>query len=471
MGIIRFTPYGWRGRYDEDFTEDSVIRITTALGKVWAERTPGSSVLIGYDGRYSSESFALLAGKVLAESGLRAIVSTDICPLPALAWSAAHTEACAGALMVSASEESSEYGGLIVRGTDGGPISELFARRVERLVGTEAVYPESEISRADFVAPYLKDLCDFVDLDKISNAHLRLVVDPMYGAASGYLFRALEAIGCSVTQLHAGPQDDFGGLHPQPVEPWADECEQVVQCQKADVGLLLSGDGNRAAIVDERGRLVTPHNMIPVVLAHLVRDCGEKGRVVTTLASSMRTERLAHLLGLSTTAVPVGFSRIYGEILQKDVLMAAEEYGGICLPKHLYERDGLLVCLLVLEVLATAGCPLSQVVADITREIGPMDYIRRDIRLDAGEAQSLENVLPGLNPSQIAGRRPTSVNHADGLRLQFSDGSWCMLRPSRSGNVARVYAEAPNSSERDELLTALCELARDPQMWRNCVAQ
>ena len=470
MSIIRFTPYGWRGRYDDDFTRENVARVATALGAAWSERGLDSRVLVGYDGRRESEAFALLAAQMLTSCGLQALVSTNICPLPALAWATAHDNSCIGALMVSASEDSCEYGGIIVRGADGGPVSEAFARKVERLVKVDSNDLRPEIPRINFMRPYLEDLGHCVNLDRISDAKLRIVVDPMYGPASGHLFKVLEATGSSVTELHAGPSDDFGGLHPKPVEPWADECEQVVQCQKADIGLLVDGDGDRAAIVDEHGKLLTPHNMIPLVLAHLVRNRGKSGRVVTTLASSMRTERLAHLLGLPTTSVPVGFGRLYGEVLQGDVLMASEEYGGICVPNHLFERDGLLTCLFVLEACAVIGEPLSQIVNELIGEIGTMDYVRRDIRLDPGEAQSLGNVLPGLNPSRIAGKKPLTVNHADGLHLQFSDGSWCMLRPSRSANVVRVYAEAAVSSERDKLLNAMCELAKNPQMWRNCVA-
>ena len=192
-----------------------------------------------------------------------------------------------------------------------------------------------------------------------------------------------------------------------------------------------------------------------------------RGRVVTTLASSVRLARQAERLGLPVPTVPVGFDRIYGETLDEDVLMGAEEYGGICLPGHLCERDGMLVCLLALEMLAQTGAPLSQLVDDLADTIGHMDYTRRDIRLDAAAASSLVNILPGLNPAEVAGMKPVDVNHAEGLRLSFADGSWSMLRPSRNTTVARVYAEAPTREERDALVDAMAEIARDSRLWRS----
>ncbi len=471
MAVIRFTPYGWRGRYDEDFNEENVVRIAAGLGGAWTRRGVGGRVYVGYDGRYRGEAFALLAGSTLASFGLEVKVARGVCPLPALAWTAAHDDRCAGVLMLSASESPCEYGGIIARGANGGPVPAGILRDAERLMMADPLDARGEVERVNVMESYLADLEHLVDLGLIAKANLRVVIDPMYGAVNGHLFKLLEKAGCSVTELHGGQRDDFGGIHPAPVEPWADECEQVVTCQRANIGLVLDSDGDRATLVDERGRLVSAHNLTPLILSHLVEGRGMRGRVVTTLASSVRLARQAERLGLPVTTVPVGFDRIYGETLDEDVLMGAEEYGGICLPGHLCERDGMLVCLLALEMLAQTGAPLSQLVDDLADTIGRMDYTRRDIRLDAAAASSLVNILPGLNPVEVAGMKPVDVNHAEGLRLSFADGSWSMLRPSRNTAIARVYAEAPTREERDALVDAMTEIARDSRLWRSYGAQ
>lgn len=467
MAIIRFTPYGWRGRFDEDFNEANIVRIAAAFGGAWVRRNVGDRIYVGYDGRYRGEAFALLAGSVLASFGLDVKVAKGVCPLPALAWTAAHDDCCAGVFMLSASESPCEYGGVIARRADGGPLPPTFLRDVERLMMADPLDARGEVERVDVMDAYLAHLATLVDLDLIGKARLRVVLDPMYGAVNGYLYKLLEQAGCSVTELHGEPREDFGGIHPEPVEPWTDECEQVVVCQHADIGLVLDGDGDRATLVDERGRLVSPHNLTPLILGHLVEGRGERGRVVTTLASSVRLTLQAERLGLPVTCVPVGFDRIYGELLEDDVLMGAEEYGGICLPSHLWERDGILVCLLALEMLARADIPLSEMVDGLADTIGRLDYTRRDIRLDAAAASSLDNILPGLNPAEVAGMSPVAVNHAEGLRLSFEDGSWTMLRPSRNAYMVRVYAEAPTREKRDALVDAMAEIARDPRLWRS----
>ena len=182
--------------------------------------------------------------------------------------------------------------------------------------------------------------------------------------------------------------------------------------------------------------------------------------MVVTLTCSARVARQAERLGCELTSVPVGFSRLYREMREGDVVLGAEEYGGLAFPSHLFERDGLLVCLLVVELVAKTGKSLRRLVSDMGDKIGHMRYTRRDVRLDPAATQAFRNVLPGLNPGSVAGRQPVEVSHADGLRLQFDDGSWVLIRPSRSDPVVRVYSEAPTEGERDRLLDASCGMVR-----------
>lgn len=228
----------------------------------------------------------------------------------------------------------------------------------------------------------------------------------------------------------------------------------------ADLGILVDGDGDRAAAVDECGNILAVRELTPLLLSYIGGELGMRGRVVTTLTCSASVELEAQKLGLEYTSVPVGFGRIYRELQEGDVLLGAEEYGGISIPAHLKERDGLLVSLLLVQMVSKSGLTLRELVNKLDAEIGSRRYIRRDVRLEPALTQAFRNVLPGLNPQEIAGRVPVEVSHADGLRLKFDDDSWVLMRPSRTDSVVRVYAEAPTARERDELLESACSIAR-----------
>ena len=458
--ILRFGVDGWHARFEDAFTDENVVRLADALGLVWADEHPGATVYVGYDTRHGAAGHARLVAGVLSSFGLVVRVSDCACPTPAVAWTCARDDAAIGAVIITASERSCEYGGVIVRGADGGPVSREFLDRVEQAVSLAPTPERGAFEEIDLVSAYLDDLGSWIDRGAVEARRPKIVVDAMYGSGTGHLARLLTELGCEVVEIHVEPREDFGGIHPDPRNPWADSCEQAVVAHGADMGLLLDGDADRASVVDERGELLPARVLVPMLLGDLVMSHGARGRVVTTLTCSACIAREAERLGCMTTPVSVGFSRIYRETLESDVIMGVEEYGGVCVPSHLRERDGLLVCLLAVEMLARSGKTVSVMASELEAIVGTMCYARRDVRLDPAASQAFRNVLPGLNPGEIAGCIPVEVSHADGLRLQFGDDSWVLVRPSRTSPVVRVYAEATTAQERDALLTGACDLVR-----------
>ena len=236
--------------------------------------------------------------------------------------------------------------------------------------------------RIDLVGPYMRHLSELVDVDAITDAHLEVVVDPLYGSGRGTLTQLLRMLGCRVHELHGEDHADFDGLRPLVQHPWVDQCEQAVRSFGCDLGIVLDGDADRMGVVDERGRFLTPHVTGPLVMGHMVENRGERGRIVTTYSSSALVKRQAWRLDLDFTEVPMGFTRIYREFADGDVLLGLEGMGGICYPEHLPERDGILAALLTVEARAKVMKPLSEMVEDLEANIGQMTYVVRDIELD-----------------------------------------------------------------------------------------
>jgi len=460
MATIRFETYGWNARIGAGFDESGVVRVVDAIAKTWADRFEGYTVLVGYDTRRDSRHLAEVAGKVLAARGLLAVVSDRVCPTPALGWAVAHDPACVGGIMITASRRPHTYGGIRVRQADGGPISALFARTVDQCIEATPTTERGQISYANLVDDYLSHIERETDTALVSNAGLRVVLDPLYGAGCGYAEQLFERIGCEVVVTHGQPVPDFRGLHPHAAEPWVDECERLVTGRHADMGIVLNGDCSRHAIIDETGRLVSPHDVVPLVLEHIVRQRGSRGRVVATAATSVRIERQADRLDCDFTRVPVGFDSIYREFQDNDVILGTEELGGICIPQHMPERDGLLSAAMLVEYVAGASEGVRALVEQCEAEIGAMEYLARDIRLDFGQSQRLRNLLPGLNPPEVLGEQPVMVTHPNGLRVELADGSWVLLRMSSSGAGARVACEAPGPRRASALAAWAASAAR-----------
>lgn len=458
--ILHFGADGWRARLDGDFNDDNVIRVADAAGEMWARRAPGALVYVGYDMRPGADHFARLAGKVLASHGLHVKVSDRYVPTPALSWTVAQDVRAVGGLMVTGSHSPNDYQGIKLRQADGGIGSDEIYEELERAIPSDPTPERGAIETCDFLTRYFDHLYTLVDTEAIAAAHLKVVYDPLYGSASRYFADLLRAMGVDVVEIHGVTDAETDETHPEPVEPWVDDCECEVLAQGAHAGLVNDGDGDRVGAVDERGHFVSAQKVLALVLAHLCVNRGMTGRVVLNQSSSVVTRKTARMLGCKLNIKPVGFKYIYGEMLKGDVLLGGGAAGGIGFASHMPERDGLLTNLMLCEAMATMGMPLGELVEELEGACGHYYYARRDVRLDQEIIEMLRTILPGLNPPVIAGRVPSSVSHMDGLRFEFADESWLLLRPSGTEPVVRVYAEAQTIEMRDELLGAGCAIAR-----------
>lgn len=270
----------------------------------------------------------------------------------------------------------------------------------------------------------------------------------------------LGALGVEVEEIHGANEDAWGELRPEPIEPWVDDCEQAVVEYAAHAGLINDGDAARVGAVDEGGNYVSPQKIMALTLGHLIVNRGMTGRVVVNQATSVLARRVAQSLGCKVTVRPIGFTYIYEEMQKGGVLLGGEGSGGFAIPAHVAERDGLLVNVLLCELMAMTGKKLGELVSELEMAFGKLWYGRRDLRIQAEQVEMLRTMMPGLNPERVGGRKPVAVSHMDGLRFEFEDESWLLLRPSANEAVVRVYAEAPSIEWRDELLDAGADIAK-----------
>lgn len=461
---IRFGTDGWRARYGDGFDEAAVARLAAGVGKTFARVDPRGVVYVGYDTRRDGRRYAEAAAGALASTGLRAVLSRVCCPTPALGWAVSRDARSVGGVVVTASHNPAEYNGMKVRMADGGASPQDFTDAIEAAVPPEAPAEPGGFETADIMGPYLDDLVGLVDGAAVAAARLKVVVDPMGGASGGYLARVLREMGAEVAELHTEiPAEDVEaerrGAQWSDREPvWLSPCREAVLKGGAQAGFLLDCDGDRVGAVDERGRRVSSHKLMALVMDALVQS-GQRGRVVVTTAGSQIVRRQAARLGCPVTETLIGFKWVYEEMLKGGVLLGGEESGGIGIPSHLLERDGLYTVLVLCELMARTGKTLGQLVDGLEDEVGRMEYARRDLRLDPASLQMFLNMLPGLNPPSMAGLVPCEVSHTDGVRLRFDDDAWLLIRASGTEPLLRVYAEAPTRQERDALLDAGCRLA------------
>ena len=463
---IRFGTDGWRAVIGEEFTEHNVRRVSEALGRIWADQRPGATVYVGYDTRRDADAFARVAATALAHHGLHVVVSHRYLPTPALCWTVAQDPAAIGGVMLTASHNPAEYLGIKIRMADGGASPVEFTDVVEAQIAPEPLGGEGPFETANLTGPYLVALTEQVDGSAIRAANaerpLKVVVDPLHGAGRLYLAQTLTLLGCDVTEVHGEADPTFGGLHPEPIPPHTNAAARAVVDTGAAAAFVTDGDADRIGAIDESGEFVSPHRIIALVAQHLVEDRGLTGRIIKTLSTSVTVDRLGAHLGCEVVTTPIGFKWIYREMLAGNVLIGGEESGGIGLPSHVLERDGLLMALLLTEMMVHRGKTLRELVADLLAIVGDMPYRRVDLKLDPAIKDRFVEVANLLAPTEIAGRTVRGVVRDDGLKLLLDDDEWLLMRPSGTEPLVRVYAEANSPEALETLLAAGQSLVLDP---------
>ena len=457
---VHFGTDGWRAVIAEDFTYHNLRRVADAAGRVFAADNPGGLVYVGHDTRFEAGAFARAAAEVLASHGLRVKVTDRYCPTPTLCWSIAHDDEAVGGVMLTASHNPAEYLGFKLRMSDGGASPVSFTDRVEAELQPEAPDARGEYEVVDLMGPYLTSLRSLVDAQAIAAAGLKVAVDPLYGAGQGYLADMLRSLGVEVTEIHHELNPGFAGLHPEPIPPHIDEVRALVRERGLDAAFITDGDADRIGAADRTGAFVNPHRIICLVARHLYEDKGQRGRIVKTLSTSVLVDRLGAKLGIEVVTTPVGFKWIYEEMARGGVMLGGEESGGIGIPTHVRERDGLLMALMLTEMMAQHKQGLGELVDDLIALTGPMEYLRVDLKLDAAVKDAFVASWPALAPAQIAGLAVSRIIREDGIKFLLPDDAWLLMRASGTEPLIRIYAEASSMGVVDELLAAGRGMAR-----------
>ncbi len=471
MGSIKFGTSGWRGVIAEDFTFAGVRAVSHAIGEYVLAQGPGAGgrgVVVGYDTRFLSEAFARQAAGVLAAQGIRVFLCGRDTPTPVIAYEILRRGA-AGGMIVTASHNPPEYNGIKFSAAWGGPALPEATKQIEARAnailadGRASETPERSLQDAEaggllnWIDPqpdYLERLRHLVDLATLRRMRLKVVVDPLYGSARGYLDSLLRDAGCEVSVLHDWRDPYFGGRSPEPSEDHLQELASRVVETGAHLGLATDGDADRFGLVDCDGRFLEPNYFLGLLLYHLVKGRGWTGGVARSVATTHLVDAVARHLNVPVHETPVGFKYI-GELIAQDrVVLGGEESAGLSVKGHVPEKDGILACLLAAELVASrGGAPLLALLEGLYAEVGTVLTRRLNFRLEsrlvAGLRQRLEDP-----PGRLADRAVVEVNRLDGVKMILDDGSWLLLRPSGTEPVVRLYAEASTERELEGIIAA-----------------
>ncbi len=434
---------GVRGLVGETFTPGVVLQFAQAYGSL----VDGGRIALGRDSRPSGPMYAAAVTAGLLSAGC-SVTDCGVVMTPTLGR-AIRDGQFDGGLMITASHNPGQWNGLKFLDSLGlapdpqqvARINELRDRGGSRSIKTGFTVPDSD---DDAGARHVAAVLEAVEVDLSSLKGTRVVLDSINGAGCRHSPEMLARMGCDVIHLNGRPTGEFAHP-PEPIrENLADTCRAVREAQAA-IGFVQDPDADRLAIIDETGNFIGEEYTLALALESVLAR--RTGPVAANLSSSRMIDDIAARYGAPVTRTPVGESHVARALLAAKGVLGGEGNGGVIDPRISPVRDSLSAMSMVLQLMATTGKSITQLVADL-----PVYAIIKE-KVECPRERIVEAV-------DAVGRRfaGEKLNRVDGVRVDFADG-WVHLRASNTEPIVRIMGEAKDAAAAAALLASVREAA------------
>ncbi|MDK2885225.1 MAG: hypothetical protein PWQ33_1804 [Pseudothermotoga sp.] len=467
---IKFGTSGWRAIMGDQFTFSNVKIVTQAIAE-YLKKNGGRKVIVARDTRFMTENYAQLVAEVLAANGIKVLMPENPTPTPVVSYAIRHYK-LDGGINITASHNPPEYCGIKFNPSDGSPAPTEVTSEIEKLIEKidERKIPLMNLREAsskdlfEIIDPkpdYFKALSELIDIERIKSAGLRVIADLLYGSSIGYLDDLCQTICSDLDVVHNYRNPYFGGGRPESDETRLSEFSSRIKNLNWDVLISTDGDADRFGILDNNGEFVKPNEIIALLAYHLYKNKGKIGPVARTIATSHAVDAVAHTFKQKVLETPVGFKFLATVLMSENAVIAGEESGGLSIANHVPEKDGILACLLVLEMIAYEKKSLSEIRKQFEKEYGKFNNTRIDIDFQSDEEKkqfldkfkNIEDYLVNL--------KIVDEDSVDGMRYFFDkDGSWLLVRPSGTEPIVRIYLESRDLQTLQTMLSAVRKISR-----------
>jgi len=444
-----FGTNGIRGIANEELTPEFALNIASAIGIFFKK----GKILLGYDGRTSSPMLAKAITAGLIATGCQ-VWNGGMAPTPAVQYAVKHYK-MNGGVMITASHNPPQYNGIKVIAKDGVElprekevkIEKIFFDRKFKLAEWNILGKVHSIP--DVIETYVEAVKKHVDTSAIREKHYKVVVDAGNGVGSLALPRLLREIGCKVLALNANVDGNFPGRLPEPRPENLGELASIVKTVKADLGVALDGDADRAIFVDDKGTIHWGDRSFALIEKYFLME-NPKETIVTPVSSSQLIKDVADEYDGKVAWTKVGSITVARTMLKVNAKLGGEENGGVFYAPHQPVRDSAMTTALILNIMAQTDKKLSELLAAL-----PTYYIEKSkVECPHGLKQKLLTEL-------IQQLKNLKIDTIDGVKVWFEDKSSILIRPSGTEPLYRLYAEAKTRRKAITLVKKYGKLVRN----------
>lgn len=455
--IIHFGTDGWRGRIAEDYTFANIRRCAQGFANyLLSKKLNDEWVVVGYDQRFNSENFASAVAEVLAGNNFRVYLTDKATPTPTISYSVVNKKAV-GAVNITASHNPPTDDGFKVRDEHGGAIDPDGLTQIESMIPDTQVQVhrmsiqdginDGKIMLFDPNPAYVEQINHLIDLKRIKDAGLKILVEPMWGNGIGWFPFLLKDGKSKVIEIHNIRNPIFPEMiRPEPIPPNVDVGLNETIKQNADVLIITDGDADRLGIGDENGQFIDQLRVFGLLGYYFLEVRKERGPIVKTISTTNMLNKLGKLYNVPVYETGVGFKYVAPKMLETKAMIGGEESGGYAFRGHVPERDGILAGLYFLDMMVQQNKKPSELLAELFAKVGPHFYDRIDTPF-TGDRKSREQKIIDSKPAKIGGLSVTSLDMTDGFKFNLEDGGWMLIRFSGTEPIMRVYCETTHQDK------------------------
>lgn len=464
--MIQFGTGGWRAFIGEEFTKDNVRLVAQALSNIMInEQVQDKGFVIGFDRRFLSDKAGKWFAEVVAANGIKVSFIDKFVPTPIVMFQTKEM-GCIYSACITASHNPADYNGVKVFIEGGRDADEIITQKIEQQIAhltqqdVNALEFEEAVTagKIEIINPmnaFVDSIIDFIDIESIKKANLRVLIDPMFGVAKNALQTVLINGRCDVDVINDGENPAFGGLMPSPSAATLYRLKHLVAHEGYDIGIGTDVDAYRLGIIDEKGNFIHPNEVLILLYYYLLEYKGWKGSVVRNIATTHLLDKVAADHGEKCFEVPVGFKHISSQMEADDSLIGGESSGGLTIRGHIKGKDGVFASSLLVEMISVTGKKLSEMLDEIYAKYGYAYTAEGDCTFKPAEKEALYNKIYVEKQLPEFEYEIEKVSYEDGAKVYFKNGGWVIARFSGTEPLLRIFAEMEDKPTAEKVLNEM----------------
>ena len=435
-----FKAYDIRGIYKEELTLESIDLIARSLSDLYQK--DNDIIVVGRDGRLSSETISNTLIRGLLESGKKVIDIGQV-PTPLLYFAVNYFKVNSG-IIVTGSHNPKNYNGLKIimdnHALAGEEIQNIYKKILSKNLKKINKNTEVDIEKINIEDNYLEAILKDIKINK----KLKVAIDAGNGAAGPISLKIYKKLGLEVIDLYCDIDGNFPNHHPNPSEPKnLINLISSVKENKCDIGVAFDGDGDRCLIIDNLGNILWPDRQMMLYSKNILsKNANEK--IVFDVKSSKDLPIYIKEYGGIAVMSRTGHSYIKMKMKEINAILGGEMSGHIFFKDRWFGfDDGIYASLRMLEIISNENKKSSEIFDEL-----PSSYSTPEINIkvdkDGNQHEFMKKFCSKVNFDGA------EISKIDGLRADFKNG-WGLVRASNTTPCLVMRFEANTEEELKEI--------------------